>query len=222
MALGACKAGPSEESASKSEGIMMNASLPLELPRLPYGYPDLEPAIDAITMEIHYAKHHQGYVNKLKAALGNDKIENFRTLFSQASLTDTLRNNGGGHFNHSLFWESLTPGGNHPSKAFLTLVKKYFGSMNELKTALIEGGKSVFGSGWVWLIKDEEGHLKITTTPNQDNPLMKFAAEQGTPLLGIDVWEHAYYLKYQNLRAQYLTNLMDILNWEIIEKRFNA
>ena len=192
----------------------------LDLPPLPYGYADLEPVIDSTTMELHHSKHHQGYVNKLKAGLGDADEVNFEELFSRDSLNDTLRNNGGGHFNHSLFWESLAPGGKGPSKSFIAVLKKDFGSMDELKVALINGGKSVFGSGWVWLIKDRDGRLRITTTPNQDNPLMRFSETRGTPLLGIDVWEHAYYLKYRNSRGKYLESIMDILNWEIIEKRF--
>lgn len=222
MAITAYNPGSSGEQAIKSEGLLQASLLPLDLPRLAYGYSDLEPVIDARTMEVHHSKHHQGYINKLKVALRNEKVESFETLFSLASKAGTLRDNGGGHFNHSLFWESLAPGGKGPSGAFLTVVKKYFGSINGLQTALIEGGTSVFGSGWVWLVKDGNGHLKITTTLNQDNPLMKDVPAPGIPLLGIDVWEHAYYLKYQGLREQYLSNIMNILNWEVIEKRFNV
>ena len=218
----ACNTPPSGKAASTNGDNIDKVLLPLELPSLPYGYADLEPVIDATTMELHHAKHHQGYVNKLKPALGNETAIDARKLFSEEPLSDEVRNFGGGHFNHSLFWEGLTPGGSNPSKAFLKQIKRYFGSLSGLKTALIEGGKSVFGSGWVWLIKDSAGDLKITTTPNQDNPLMKFATMTGVPLLGIDVWEHAYYLKYQNLRGEYLTNILNILNWEVIEKRFKS
>ena len=222
LTFSGCNTTPSGKAASENGDTIDKALLPLELPPLPYGYADLEPVIDATTMELHHARHHQGYVNKLKPALSNETAIDAGKLFSQEPLSDLVRNFGGGHFNHSLFWESLTPGGNNPSEAFLKQIKKYFGSLNGLKTALIDSGKSVFGSGWVWLIKDSAGDLKITTTPNQDNPLMKFATTPGVPLLGIDVWEHAYYLKYQNLRGEYLTNILNILNWEVIEKRYKA
>lgn len=190
----------------------------LELPKLPYAYNGLEPAIDTMTMEIHHSKHHAGYLKKFKKALGGKKVDNYSAFF-KGNLSDGERNNGGGFYNHCLYWDSLTPGGKAPSKEFLEEINKNFGSLSDLKGKLFDGGKSVFGSGWVWLIKDASGKLQITTTPNQDNPLMSGVDMQGTPLLGIDVWEHAYYLKHQNQRGSYLDNVLEIVNWENVGSR---
>ncbi len=224
MIISACAPKSSEENSAEAEAVAVSAGELLTLPDLPYDYSALEAVIDATTMEIHHSKHHQGYVNKLKAALDAEgrTFTGFEELFSAQSLPDGLRNNGGGHFNHSMFWPSLKPGGEGPSDSLTELINQHFGSLDELKTALINGGKSVFGSGWVWLVQDAQGSLKITTTPNQDSPLMSWAEEQGNPLLGIDVWEHAYYLKYQNQRASYLENIMGIINWATVESRLKS
>lgn len=215
LMVSACQTGSQQHTleVKTGDGIWM------DLPELPYDHAALEPAIDATTMHIHHGKHHQGYLNKLKAALGDQKYDSFQALFAQDPLPESLRNNGGGHFNHSLFWESLAPHAKAPSTAFEQSIKQYFGSMEGLKEALIDGGTSIFGSGWVWLIKDRKGQLSITTTANQDNPLMATAIAQGRPLLGIDVWEHAYYLKYQNKRGDYLHNILEIINWQVVGAR---
>ncbi|TRX61479.1 superoxide dismutase [Fulvivirga sp. M361] len=223
--MSACTSKSGNETEETAEqDVVSNFEELLQLPDLPYDYNALEATIDATTMEIHHGKHHQGYVNKLKAALetANKPMSSFEELFEDGNLPDGIRNNGGGHYNHSLFWPSLTPGGSMPSADFITKIDQDFGSVDELKSALISGGKSVFGSGWVWLIKDGQGSMKVTTTPNQDNPLMPFAEMQGTPLLGIDVWEHAYYLNYQNKRGDYLNNIMDIIHWQKVEERSKA
>ena len=225
MLISACTPKPSGgEGAEKSEAVPVSTGQLLTLPDLPYGYNALEAVIDATTMEIHHSKHHQGYVNKFKAALEAEgkTFTDFESLFAEASLPDGIRNSGGGHFNHSLFWPSLIPGGKAPSASFAERISQAFGSMDELKTALINGGKSVFGSGWVWLIQDSGGNMKLTTTPNQDNPLMSWAKDIGNPLLGIDVWEHAYYLKYQNQRGSYLENIMSIIDWGVVENRLKG
>ena len=190
------------------------------LPALPYEYNALEPYIDAQTMEIHYSKHHQGYVNKLNKALEENGIQaaSLEELISGKELIVGIRNNGGGHYNHSLFWKILTPGGANPSKEINDLLKRDFGSKEDFEEQLINAGGSVFGSGWAWLCSDDNGKLFITTTPNQDNPQMVYASKNGTPLLGIDVWEHAYYLKYQNRRSDYLNNIVKLINWTEVEK----
>jgi superoxide dismutase, Fe-Mn family len=194
-----------------------------ELPKLTYKYDSLEPHIDAQTMEIHYSKHHAAYVNNLNNALqgtGNEnkKIEDIIIEISKYPVA--VRNNGGGHFNHSLFWEIMKPnGGGVPSGELLEAVNKYFGSFDKLKESLSNAGLTRFGSGWAWLIV-KNGELVVTSSPNQDNPLMDIAEVKGTPILGIDVWEHAYYLKYQNRRNEYLSAFWNVVNWEEISRRF--
>ncbi|WP_103864246.1 superoxide dismutase [Aquimarina sp. I32.4] len=190
------------------------------LPDLPYAFDALEPIIDKDTMQIHYSKHHQGYVNKLNKALSKLSIEKkpIEDLLAGENLPEAIQNNGGGHYNHTLFWESLSPEKKTPSKELVARIEKDLGAFEDFKKSMITQGLSVFGSGWVWLIQTEKG-LQITTTENQDNPLMSVATQKGNPILGIDVWEHAYYLKYQNKRKEYLTNIMDIINWEVVEKR---
>ncbi len=198
------------------------------LPALPYAYNALEPFIDAQTMEIHHSKHHQAYVDKLNKALENYKGDTTWTgLFSQASKLDaSIRNNGGGHFNHSLFWQLLkaNPTGsvNLPSGKLMEAIVKNFKSFDDFKKEFSEKATKIFGSGWCWLIVqssapgDQSGipALKIMTTANQDNPLMDVATENGKPILALDVWEHAYYLKYQNKRADYINNWWNIVNWQ--------
>lgn len=197
-----------------------------ELPLLPYSYEALEPYLDAATVEIHYSKHHQTYIQNLNLALeGIDLPENtcLGQLCSMISLLPeekqtALRNNAGGALNHKLYWESMTPGGSKsPQGDLLAAIEASFGSFESFKEQFEKAGLSRFGSGWVWLIKKEDGSLAITTTPNQDNPVM---TETCRILLGNDVWEHAYYLKYQNRRAEYLKNWWSLINWDIVEKRF--
>jgi Fe-Mn family superoxide dismutase len=194
-----------------------------ELPKLNYAYEALEPHIDAKTMEIHHSKHHAAYVNNLNNALqgtGNENKKIEEILAGVSAYPAAVRNNGGGHYNHSLFWGILKPnGGGNPTGELADAINKYFGSYDKLKEGLSNAGLTRFGSGWAWLVV-KGGELVVTSTPNQDNPLMDIAEVKGTPILGIDVWEHAYYLKYQNRRNEYLAAIWNVLNWEEISRRF--
>jgi Fe-Mn family superoxide dismutase len=199
--------------------------MPFELPPLPYAFDALEPTIDARTMEIHHDKHHQAYVDNANKALdGNEWAD--RPLEAILANVDLLpedirtavRNNAGGHANHSLFWEIMSPdGGGAPEGALAAAIDETFGSVDELKSAINDGGVKRFGSGWTWLVWDGTG-LAVMSTPNQDSPLM----EDKTPLLGIDVWEHAYYLNYQNRRPDYLAAWWNVVNWPEVARRFDA
>jgi Fe-Mn family superoxide dismutase len=196
------------------------------LPPLPYAPDALEPHIDKQTMEIHHGKHHQAYVDNLNKALAdkpeaNSSIEDLMRNISKQPMP--VRNNGGGHYNHSLFWRTLgKPGSSQPSGALSEAITKAFGSFDAFKEQFATAATTRFGSGWAWLIKKEDGSLAITSTPNQDNPLMDVAETKGTPLLGLDVWEHAYYLKYQNRRPEYITNFWSVVNWGEVEKNFQG
>jgi len=194
------------------------------LPPLPYPPDALEPHIDTTTMQIHHGKHHQAYVDNLNKAIAGTPNEN-KTLeelvAAAGSISPAVRNNGGGHWNHSFFWESLAANaGGAPTGALATAINSVFGSFDGLKEKMNNAGMTRFGSGWAWLIKDASGNLAVVSSPNQDNPLMDVAEVKGTPLLGIDVWEHAYYLKYQNRRAEYLTAFWNVVNWNKISERF--
>ncbi|MCC6721627.1 MAG: superoxide dismutase [Bacteroidia bacterium] len=202
---------------------------PFSLPKLKYNSDSLEPFIDTKTMEIHYGKHHQAYIDKLNAAF--EKFPEWQSkeineLFSKinllpADLKNAVQNNGGGHFNHSLFWEILTPEKNtNPDEILMKKIVDTFTSIEKLKENFNKTALSVFGSGWAWLIVDEKKELSITSTSNQDNPLMNLNVIKGYPLFGIDVWEHAYYLKYQNKRAEYLNNIWNIINWKQISENY--
>lgn len=194
-----------------------------ELPALPYASDALEPHIDRETMAIHHGKHHQAYVDNLNKALeGKDAPESIEEIIKNISKYDgAVRNNGGGHFNHSLFWTVLSPtGGGEPAGELATAINEAFGSFDELKKKLQEAGAKRFGSGWAWLIVDGAGKLQVTSTPNQDNPLMDVAEVQGTPIFGIDVWEHAYYLKYQNKRPAYLEAIFNAVDWDAVADRY--
>ena len=186
------------------------------LPALPYATDALEPHIDKATMEIHHGKHHQAYVTNLNKALegkpeADSSIEDIITNISK--FAPAVRNNGGGHYNHSLFWTLLSPnGGGEPTGELAEAIKSTFGSFEDFKTKVSEAGATRFGSGWAWLIV-ADGKLAVTSTPNQDNPLMDIAEVKGAPILGIDVWEHAYYLKYQNRRPDYLAAIWNVINW---------
>lgn len=202
---------------------------PYELPKLPYDYKALEPSIDAQTMEIHYSKHHQGYVTNLNKAIAGTKLESLtleQLLFTATKRPDAVRNNAGGHYNHSLFWNILTPQRNtQTSDALRREIEKQFGSMDSLKKAMNVAAASRFGSGWAWLVWTSDARLIVTSTANQDNPLMDVFAnklDRGIPILGIDVWEHAYYLKYQNKRGDYLSAIWDVINWEAVSANFEA
>lgn len=195
-----------------------------ELPALPYASDALEPNIDKETMEIHHGKHHQGYVTNLnKATEGTDAANlSVEEICKNISNYNTaVRNNGGGHYNHSLFWNVLSPnGGGNPSGVLADAITEAFGSFDTLKEKLQQAGATRFGSGWAWLIVDDSGKLQVTSTPNQDNPLMDNAEVQGTPILGIDVWEHAYYLKYQNKRPAYLEAIFNVVDWGKVAERY--
>lgn len=193
---------------------------------LPYAYNALEPYIDVATMEIHYSKHHAGYVKNLNDALKGKPEEKMtlQQLFSKVSaLPVVVRNNAGGHYNHEMFWSVLTPEKNtKPSADLLKAITDKFGSLENLKQKLNQAAISRFGSGWVWLYVSAENKLDISTTANQDNPLMDDAQNKGIPILCIDVWEHAYYLKYQNKRADYLSAIWNIINWNEVSTRYHA
>lgn len=201
-----------------------------ELPRLPYRYDALEPYIDAKTMEIHYSKHHQAYVNNLNAALakhpeitGKSLMELLTSLDSvPEDIRSAVRNHGGGHYNHSFFWKIMAPlaggGGGEPKEFLGQAVKKHFGGFKEFQEGFSKAAAGIFGSGWAWLVLNDKKELRITSTPNQDNPI-----SQGLwPILGLDVWEHAYYLLYQNRRPDYINAWWSVVNWEEVNKNFEA
>ncbi|RZJ50280.1 MAG: superoxide dismutase [Chryseobacterium sp.] len=194
-----------------------------ELPKLGYAYYALEPTIDAKTMEIHHTKHHQAYIDNLNKALeGTDLTElSIEDVCKNGAEKPAIRNNGGGHFNHSLFWEILTPGGSSTPVGNVSNAIENYGGFDKFKTDFAEAAKTRFGSGWAWLVKNEDGSVSVTSTPNQDNPLMPIADLKGTPVLGLDVWEHAYYLNYQNRRPDYVTAFFDVVNWDKVEELFN-
>ena len=193
------------------------------LPALPYPHDALEPHIDARTMEIHHGKHHQAYVDNLNKAISGTPSEN-KSLEELVKIAGTIspavRNNGGGHWNHSFFWEILGPkAGGQPSGNVGSAINSAFGSFDTFKEKFNSAGLARFGSGWAWVIV-KDGKLEITSTPNQDNPLMDVAEVKGHPILGVDVWEHAYYLKYQNRRADYLAAFWNVVNWRKVEEHF--
>ena len=195
----------------------------ITLPALPYAHDALEPHIDALTMQIHHGKHHQAYVDNLNKAIAGTPNENksLEELVKAAgTISPAVRNNGGGHWNHSFFWEILAPNaGGKPSGKLAAAIDAAFGSFDEFKTKFSAAGATRFGSGWAWLtVKD--GKLEISSNPNQDNPLMDVAEVKGTPILGVDVWEHAYYLKYQNKRPDYLAAIWNVINWKKVEEKF--
>jgi superoxide dismutase, Fe-Mn family len=195
------------------------------LPALPYAHNALEPHIDELTMQIHHGKHHQAYVDNLNKAIAGTPNEgkSLEELVKNAgSISPAVRNNGGGHWNHSFFWEILGPNaGGKPSGKLGDAINAAFDSFESFQEKFAAGGVGRFGSGWVWLIV-KGGKLEISSTPNQDNPLMDVADVKGTPVLGVDVWEHAYYLKYQNKRPDYLKAIWNVINWDNVAKHFDA
>ena len=194
-----------------------------ELPTLPYAHNALEPNIDTATMEIHHGKHHQGYVTKLNAAIAGTEHEgkSIEELCKTASSNAAIRNNGGGHYNHSLFWTVMSPnGGGNPTGELAEAIDAEFGSLDEFKSAFANAAATRFGSGWAWLCVCE-GKLCVCSTANQDNPLMGEGCN-GTPILGLDVWEHAYYLNYQNRRPDYISAFWNVVNWEEVARRYAA
>lgn len=196
-----------------------------ELPKLDYAYNALEPYVDAQTMEIHHTKHHGAYTSKLNAAIEGTELENksIEDILSSISKSSAaVRNNGGGFYNHNLFWKIMSPsGGGTPSGELLDAINKYFGSFDKFKEDFSNAAATRFGSGWAWLVKKGD-ELVVTSTPNQDNPLMDLADVKGTPILGLDVWEHAYYLKYQNKRPDYIAAFWNVINWDEVTKRLKS
>jgi len=194
--------------ASRFAAVNHTTAIPYSQQPLPYGYKDLEVAIDAMTMEIHYTKHAAAYAKNMVEACVAEKVDTGAVKLEEllgkiSKYSGKLRNNAGGHYNHELFWQSMTP-------------------KDAFKTKFTDAGKSRFGSGWAWLIVDKDHKLVVGSTPNQDNPLMDISELKGTPLLGLDVWEHAYYLRYHNLRPDYITNWWKVVNWELVQKRYEG
>jgi superoxide dismutase, Fe-Mn family len=196
----------------------------LQFPELPYAYNALEPYIDAQTMELHHTKHHRAYYDKMMGAvegtdMANQSLGELMANISKAPAA--VRNNGGGFYNHDLFWKTMGPNaGGTPDGEMGKLIDKAFGTYNKFKEQFSNAAANRFGSGWAWLLVDENGDLKISSTPNQDNPLMDVAEVKGTPILGLDVWEHAYYLKYQNRRPEYIINWFNVVNWAAVYEFF--
>lgn len=194
-----------------------------ELPKLAYAYDALEPTIDAKTMEIHHSKHHQAYVDNLNNAIKGTELEgkSIEDICKEGTDKPAVRNNGGGHFNHTLFWDILTPGGSKEPVGNVKAEIEKIGGFEKFKEDFSNAAKTRFGSGWAWLVKNADGSVVVSSTPNQDNPLMPVADVKGTPVLGLDVWEHAYYLNYQNRRPDYVGSFFDIINWDKVEELYN-
>ena len=194
-----------------------------ELPSLPYAHDALEPHIDTTTMQIHHGKHHQGYTNNLNAAITGTEMEgmSIEDICANHSDNGAIRNNGGGYFNHSLFWKVMSPnGGGTPSGDLGAAIDSAFGSFDGFWTAFSKAAATRFGSGWAWLCLDSSGGLFVTSSPNQDNPTMDIAEKSGTPILGLDVWEHAYYLNYQNRRPDYISAFWNVVDWDAVAQRY--
>ncbi|HEY8387124.1 MAG TPA: superoxide dismutase [Parasegetibacter sp.] len=229
LTIGLSAAGSLLQSCSSSKKASGNGVLStgFSQTKLPYGFSDLHPSIDAMTMEIHYTKHAAGYAQNLQdeaQALNIDMSKPLEDVLARISKYSTkLRNNGGGHYNHELFWQCMTPRSTStPSGILLQEIESAYGSFAGFKTRFEDAAKSRFGSGWAWLVVDKNKKLAVGSTPNQDNPLMDISDFKGTPILGLDVWEHAYYLKYQNKRPDYIDNWWKVVNWEYVQKRFDA
>ncbi|SRR5690554_3068729 len=196
-----------------------------ELPKLPYAFDALEPNIDAKTMEIHHDKHHQGYTDNLNKAIAGTDLENksIEEILTNLDMNNkAVRNNGGGYFNHNLFWEVMSPdGGGNPSGELAKAIDDAFGSFDAFKEKFSEAAKTQFGSGWAWLTVTKGGKVEVSSTPNQDNPLMPGTDGNGYPILGLDVWEHAYYLKYQNKRPDYVSAFWNVVNWDEVQASYD-
>lgn len=197
-----------------------------QLPDLNYDFDSLEPHIDAKTMQIHHGKHHAGYTSKLNAAVEGTDLEgkSIEDLLSNLDLSNSaVRNNGGGYYNHCLFWEIMSPnGGGSPSGNLLAAIEKAFGSFDEFKAEFSKAAATRFGSGWAWLCAHSDGSLEICSTANQDNPIMNGIGCGGSPILGLDVWEHAYYLNYQNRRPDYINGFFNVIDWAKVEEKYNS
>lgn len=210
---------------NNKKDIAMTTINKLEFHNLPYAYDALEPFIDKMTMEIHHSKHHKAYYdNMMNAVKGTDmEGKTLEEVFANMSkYPAAVRNNGGGYYNHNLYWEVMKVNGGKPSAKLEAAIVKTFGSMDELKKQFTDAGKTRFGSGWAWLSVDKDGKLFVSSTPNQDNPLMDVADKKGTPILGMDVWEHAYYLKFQNKRPDYTEAFWNVINWEAVSKKYDS
>ena len=195
-----------------------------ELPNLPYAHDALNPHIDTATMEIHHGKHHAAYIAKLNAAVSGSEMEgkSLEELIKNHTNVPAVRNNGGGHWNHSLFWTVMSPsGGSTPSGSLAAAIDDAFGSFEKFKEAFSNAGATQFGSGWAWLCVSNGGKLEVCSTANQDNPLMPGLGCEGLPILGLDVWEHAYYLNYQNRRPDYINAFFNVVNWEEVSRRYS-
>ena len=196
-----------------------------ELPQLPYAHDALEPHVDTRTMEIHHGKHHAGYTNNLNAAIEGTELEGKSIEDVLANMADStaIRNNGGGYYNHNLFWQVMSPnGGGTPSGDLATAIDEACGSFDAFKETFAKAAATRFGSGWAWLCVHKGGKVEVCSTPNQDNPLMSGVGCEGTPILGLDVWEHAYYLNYQNRRPDYISAFWNIANWDEVSRRYEA
>ena len=197
-----------------------------KLPDLPYAHDALEPNIDTRTMEIHHGKHHNGYTNNLNAAIEGTNLDgqSIEEILGSLDMSNmAVRNNGGGFYNHGMFWEGMSPdGGGQPSGALAAAIDAAFGSFDEFKAAFAKAAGTRFGSGWAWLCVHKGGKVDVCSTPNQDNPLMPEVGCGGSPILGLDVWEHAYYLQYQNRRPDYVQSFFNVINWAEVSKRYNA
>ena len=217
--LASCKSAQSIGSSSYNTGFKQDP--------LPYSYNALSEAIDAQTMEIHYTKHAASYATNLADAARAENVDTSKpleeTLRRISKYSTKLRNNGGGHYNHELFWKCMAPRGDEqPAGALAGAISSSFGSFEAFKTAFSDAGKNRFGSGWAWLLVDADKKLRISSTPNQDNPLMDVAEVKGYPLLGLDVWEHAYYLRYQNKRPDYIAAWWKVVNWNFVQQRYQS
>ncbi len=216
-----------KENNKKDENILKSKNSKIMskfiFPELPYSYDALEPFIDKMTMEIHYSKHHKAYYdNFINSIAGTDlESKSIEEIFENISkFSPAVRNNGGGYYNHVIYWENMKKEATQPSQKLLKAINETFGSMDELKRLFGDAGKTRFGSGWAWLSVDKNGKLFVSSTANQDNPLMDVADKKGAPILGMDVWEHAYYLKYQNKRPDYIEAFWNVINWDVVSKRY--
>jgi len=213
------------QNVTNLNNINMENFQTLEFPALPYAYDALEPYIDARTMEIHYDRHHRTYFNNYVNAVKGTPLENLpleKVFASVSTAGDAVRNNGGGFYNHILFWNNLGKGSSGPSAELSSVINQAFGSFDKFRETFNNAGKTRFGSGWAWLYLTADKKLAVASTPNQDNPLMDLSPVKGTPLLTLDVWEHAYYLKYQNKRADYIDAFWNVVNWDEVTRRYKA
>ena len=222
--VSSCASGAGKNGESLLAAMLPTGTDGFRQAELPYDFNALEPVIDAMTMELHYGKHHAGYTRKFNAALAEEGIttSDLNEIFANVSqYAPGVRNNGGGYYNHSLFWNFMSPdGGGKPGGRLASAIDADFGSFDKFRELFSEAAGTQFGSGWAWLLLDDSGKLQVINTPNQDNPLMDIAEVKGTPLLNLDVWEHAYYLNYQNERGRYIENFWKVVNWPVVEKLY--